>query len=421
MSAQNDAGGTRQAAASDWRQPLAATIVLQTTAAYLFHVIPTLAPALSDATGSGQSLAGWLVALNTVGSIAFLLAGTPLIRRYGAIRSLQAGLAVGALGLLLLPWPSVAAVAIGSTLMGLGYGPSSPAASDVLQRFAPAQHRVLIFSIRQAGVPLSGVIAGAMLPPLYTWGGWPAVLVVSLAMVGLAIAAVQPVRGRVDDERRRSDAITLGQILSPANLLVPLRAVRDASGLGRVAVAGACLAVGHGCWGAFFVTFAHEVLGLSLIDSGLAFAIMQGAGIFGRIGLGWLADQIGSGLVVLKGAAVASALCSLLLALSGPGTPFAVIAVLAAAAGLSVSSWNGVQIAVVAGAVPRSNITASTSGATVLIFLGYVLGPAIFALILGLTGSFPLAFIVTAVVTLVALILTPASLPRSTTERSHIG
>ena len=399
----NEAPAAPTPASLDWLRPLGATLLLQTMSAYLFNVVPTLAPIIVSSTGSTQSLVGWLAAINTTGSIAFLLTGTPLIRRYGAIRSLQLGIGMGGIGLLLLAVPFAGAVMLGTVLMGLGYGPSSPAASDVLQRYAPARHRVLIFSIRQAGVPLSGVIAGLLLPYLYVTGGWGAVIGVSLMFVVMAAATVQPLRSTVDATRDLTERISTRRLLSPANIMVPIRAVNAAPGLRRIAFAGACLAVGHGCWTAYFVTYATQVLGLSLVDAGGAFAVMQAFGIVGRITLGWIADRIGSGLAVMRAVAVASAATSATIAFAGPSLSYLGLCALAATAGISVSSWNGVQVAVIAGRVPPNSITASASGATVLVFLGFVAGPIVFAMLLAATGSFVPGYLMTAAATLLAL------------------
>jgi hypothetical protein len=53
---------------------------------------------------------------------------------------------------------------IGTLLIGVSIGPPSSAGMDVVQRFAPPRHRNLLFSVKQAGVPLGGVIAGLLLP-----------------------------------------------------------------------------------------------------------------------------------------------------------------------------------------------------------------------------------------------------------------
>lgn len=386
----------------DWFAPLGATLAMQATGSYLFNVVPTLAPSIVATTAMSPAFVGWLVAVNTLGSIAFMAVGTPLIRRYGAIRALQAGVLLGLVGAMLFAVPSALAIVVGSILMGLGYGPSSPAGSDILQRFAPPRYRVTIFSIRQAGVPLSGVIAGLLLPQLYTFGGWGAVTAATALIVTAAVLAVEPVRARVDVERDRGQVITLSSLMSPANLMMPIRAVTAAPGLRRIAMAGACLAVGHGCWSAYFVTYATDVLHLSLIEAGGAFAVMQACCIAGRVMLGWLADRIGSGIRVLSTVSLLSAATSIGLVALGSGLSYAGLCGLAAIAGLTISSWNGVQVATIAGRADRRNITASASGATMLVFMGYVAGPAAFAALLAATGSYTVAFAATALVTLAA-------------------
>ncbi|WP_417276298.1 hypothetical protein [Castellaniella sp.] len=49
---------------------------------------------------------------------------------------------------------------VGALLIGLGYGPITPA------------HRMsFVFSIKQTGVPLGGVLAGLVVPGLAQWIG----------------------------------------------------------------------------------------------------------------------------------------------------------------------------------------------------------------------------------------------------------
>ena len=388
-----------------WLAPLGATFTLQTVNAYLYSVIPTLAPVLSASAGVSRSFVGWLAAISTLGSIAFMLLGTPLIRRYGAIRVLQAGTVLGGAGVLLFYAPGMLPILIGTVLMGLGYGPSTPAGSDVLQRFAPARHRGLVFSMRQAGVPLSGLAAGLVLPSLYTAGGWDAVVLSSIGIVAFSVMLVQPVRSRVDANRDAQEHVTLRRLLSPANLAVPLRAVRAVPGMPRIAFAGSCLAVGHGCWAAYLVTYLTDALGESLVDAGVVFAVMQGAGVGGRLLLGWISDRVGSGAAVMRGVALASAATSLVLVLAAPMLSPMQLWAFAALAGITVMSWNGVQVALVAARAPRDGIAACSSGATTLLFLGFVAGPAAFALLLDATHSYLVCFGATAAVTLLGGLL----------------
>ena len=372
----------------DWLRPLIATLLIQITSAFLSRLVPTIAPVLQDERGMSESLIGYLAGFATVGSIAFLLAGGPMIRRLGPIRSLQLGLVASAAGIALIALPSSAALFVGMLLVGLGYGPSSPAGTDVLQRYAPAQHRSLIFSIKQAGVPMGGVLAGLILPALVSLFGWQACLIFAVLVVGLCIASVQPMRASIDAGRDRAQHVAVSAFLSWSNIMQPLRTVFALPQIARIGMTGATLAISQGVWFAFLVTLLVSDAGLTLAQAGLLFAIMQAAGVPGRIMLGFIADRVGSGRTTLIVVGVVSALTSLALTVIGPGTPFPLMVAFFALAGVTVSSWNGVQLAEIARLAPREALQDISSGATVLIFIGYVVGPAGFALLVQLTGSF---------------------------------
>lgn len=372
----------------DWLRPLIATLLVQITSAFLARLVPTIAPVLQDQRGMSEALIGYLYGFSTLGSIAFLLAGGPMMRRYGPIRSLQIGLVASALGIVLIAFPSSAVLFIGMLLVGLGYGPSSPAGSEVLQRYAPPQHRSLIFSIKQAGVPIGGVLSGLILPALVIGFGWQSCLIFAALVVVVCIASVQPMRASIDAERDRTQHMALSAFLSWSNIMQPLRTVFALPQIAKIGMTGATLAISQGAWFAFLVTFLVAEVELSLPQAGLLFAIMQATGVPGRIVLGYIADRAGSGRMTLIIVGVASCLTSLALAFMGPQTPFPLMALFFGIAGMTISSWNGVQLAEIARLSPRDSLQDITSGATVLIFIGYVVGPAGFALLNQLSGSF---------------------------------
>jgi hypothetical protein len=78
----------RASSAAGWIGPLLAMLVVQATSAFLSRLIPTLAPTLMAELGWSETEIGYLAALNTVGSILFLLSGAPLMWRTGPIRAL---------------------------------------------------------------------------------------------------------------------------------------------------------------------------------------------------------------------------------------------------------------------------------------------------------------------------------------------
>jgi predicted MFS family arabinose efflux permease len=381
-----------------WLSVLAATVLLQAVSAFLTRVAPTIAPYLMDEVGLPVSAIGHLSAIGTVGSMVFLLIGAPIIRRFGCIRILQIGTAVAALGALMFLVPHAVAAVLAVLLIGLGYGPSPAAGSEVLQRYSPPDRRSLIFSVKQAGVPVGGMMAGLILPPAVLAFGVAGAVASCLVISVVAVALVQPLRAEVDAERSKGERIDIGSIFAAGNLLAPFRAVAASPHIAVVALAGTCFATGQGIWFAYLVTFMVLKLDCSLGFAGTVFAVMQATSIFGRIALGWLADRVGSGAVVLAVAGLASALCSIGLAMAQKSWPVATMFALSGLAGVAVSSWNGVQVAEVVRLSPQAHIHTTVAGATMVIFLGYVAGPILFAVLIGATGRYDLGFLAVAAV-----------------------
>lgn len=374
-----------------WQVALGTTLLVQTANSFLARMPGILAPDLTRALGVAPEAIGILQAAVMAGSILFLLAGMPLIRRTGPIRALQIGLACGAAGCLLLLLPLWGTALVGAVLMGLGYGPSAPAASNVLQRHAPTRHRNLVFSVKQAGVPLGGVLAGLALPALAAWDLRLALLAAAVAVAAAALLA-EAGRRRIDNDRSPSQRLSLAAFLAPRNLAAPFRAVAAAPGLVRIAVAGLGFAIGQGAWFAFLVTFLVLELGYDLALAGAVFAATQASGVAGRVLLGWLSDRLGSGLVTLRLLAMLSALTLAATALA-PGWPGWAVAALGLVGGITVASWNGLVLAEIARFATPERIGEATSGAVLVTFLGYIIGPAGFSALLSAGLSWGAAFL----------------------------
>ncbi len=398
-------------AVSHWMTPLLLTLAVQIVSSFLQRMPPAIAPALTGTYNLSPESIGYLSASNVVGAILFLFLGAPLLRRLGSVRSLQVGLLLGALGALLFALPAPATLLIATLMMGFGYGPSTPAGSDILQRHAPARHRSLIFSVKQAGVPVGGILAGLILPYLVELGGLSLCLWFAAGFAALTAFLMQPYRAAIDVERDRSQSLHPRQFLSFGNISKPINALRETPQLMQVAMSGTCLAVGQGIWISFLVTILVNKMSMSLTMAGLYFAIMQGAGVFGRVLLGWASDRLGSGRLTLRLAMICSALTTLCLPFVTPEWSLLGITLLCIVAGITVTSWNGVQIAEIAQLAPSHQVHEASSGATLVLFVGYVAGPAGFALLTSLTGSIPFGLYVTSIIIACGLLILPAKRP----------
>src|SRR6476620_4749658 len=184
---------------------LATTLAIQALVAMAVLTVPAMAPAMAESLGVSPTLIGAYVAIVYIGAmLASLLAG-PLVIRYGAIRVSQLGLLVCAAGLALLAKaPGLVSTAIGAFLVGVGYGPITPASTHLLARTTPPHRMALVFSVKQTGVPLGGAMAGALVPALLLAGGVDAALL-AVAFGNIVCALIsQPMRAGMDSDREPS-------------------------------------------------------------------------------------------------------------------------------------------------------------------------------------------------------------------------
>jgi len=143
-------------------------------------------------------------------------------------------------------------------------------------------------------------------------------------------------------------------------------------------------------WMAFLTLYLQGIVGLTLLAASRYLALAQGGGALGRIAFGLLSDRAFGGRrrAPLLIAGCGSALCSLALALTGPGSQALWLAPLALVFGFVGIGWNGVQHTLMAElAGPRSAGTAVGLGLA-LSSLGVTLGPPLFGAFVERAGGY---------------------------------
>ena len=373
-------------AGASWKVALSVTLLMQTVAAFLNQAVPVLAPLLTGSAGLPPEAAGHLSALGTLGVLVFLIVGGPILARLGPVRTLQAGALLGAAGMALASIGGTPALAAAAMLIGLGYGPTPPAGSRILAATAPPSHRSLIFSVKQAGAPLGGMVAGLVLAPVAVAWGWPAALALAITIALLSALAIQPSRLSLDVEREPGRPVGLRALFSRRNLVGPFAALRLHPLLPPLTALACSLATVQGCFFAFAVTWLTETRGMSLVQAGGVFAAMQGGGVLARVVLGWMADRTGNAAMNLIGQGLGGAAVVAVFVLLPP-LGFGWTLLLGGLAGSLVASWNGIYQAEIARLSPPGRIAEATAGSSTLCFLGYLVPPAIFAGLVTLTGS----------------------------------
>lgn len=383
IQSQNDAAGT-------WRV-LAITLAVQAMVAMAVLTVPSMAPAMARALAVSPSLVGVYIAAVYVGALLSSMAAGPLVTRLGAVRVSQLGLLGCAAGMALqAAWPAVPVALAGAFITGLGYGPITPASSHLLVRTAPPHRVALIFSLKQTGVPLGGVLAGALVPSMAVAAGASA----ALWAVGIACAActllAQPIRRSLDADR------TPGRPIGLAGLWQPLKMVAGHPRLRRLAAVSFVFSAMQMCLATYLVTYLNADLGFTLVAAGVALSVSQVGGVAGRILWGWMADRWVPPVRMLAALAILMALCSLGTGVLPAGAAPFLLLPLVALFGASATGWNGVYLAEVAREAPAGSAGAATGGSLAFTFLGVVVGPMAFGLAAGLGEGYRLGYLLMA-------------------------
>jgi len=366
---------------------LAITLAVQSLVSAAALVVPVLAPVISLSAGVGAQLVGVYVSLMYLGAMLGSLMAGGWVARQGAIRASQWGLALCAAGLLLSLSGHAALLAAGAVMLGLGYGPITPASSHLLIQTTPARRMSFVFSVKQTGVPLGGVLAGLLAPKMEIGIGWRGTLLAT-ALACLACAALaQTVRTALDADRKPGRRVGLGDLRTPLALIFSRRP------LALLAGASLCFSAMQWSFSAYLVTYLHDSLAYTLVAAGMMLSLGQVAGVVGRLVWGWCADRYLGAVTMLAVLALLMGLGAAALALLPAGAPVPVVALALVVLGAAAVGWNGVYLAEVARQAPPGKAGLATGGALTCTFLGVVLGPPLFGAMASLLGGYRLAFI----------------------------
>ncbi|MBK1659277.1 MFS transporter [Paracraurococcus ruber] len=363
---------------------LAATTAAQALATLTVFVLPVLAPLAARDLGAAPHWVGWQVAIVycAASATSFLSAGA--LRRWGSARCTQAALAAAGLACLLLLLFGLVGAALGAVLIGLGYGLTNPAATEVLARLAPPRRRAMIFAIKQTGVPIGGTLAGLLLPSLAGALGWRGAIL-ALALVLLLAAAGFGVFDRPWAAERDPGA----RLIAGAG--GGWRALRDRPGLPGLAAISGLYSGFQLALGTYTVAMLVEEFGWTPVAAGLAAATTQAVGAAARLGWGALADRWGDGPRILALIGGITVLGGLLVPLA-PAWPAGAVILLFCLLGGSAAGWNGVLMAEAARLAAPGRAGEAAGAVLAIAFAGVVVGPSLLGALVAAAGSYALAF-----------------------------
>jgi MFS family permease len=370
------------------RATLPVTLLVQSAVAAAILAPAVAAPRMLPDLGMGPAVVGIYIAIVYLGAMGSSQWGAALVKRWGPIRTSQVALAACALGLLLVGVPHALPAIAGALLLGIGYGPITPASSEMLARTTPPERYSLVFSVKQTGVPLGGALAGLMVPVVLNAAGtvWSLAQIALLCVLGVALAA--PLRAGLDALRDPASPLpTLARTAQPVRFVLAHPLLR------RIALCTLVFSTVQVSLTSFLVSFLNGELHWTLVAAGAALSASQAAGVVGRIAWGLLADRWrGGARLTLLALACAMAAAGVAMLLLRPDTTHAWAVLLLVAYGATAIGWNGVYLATVARSVPHGQAAMATAGSLFFTYFGVVIGPPLFGWIGSATGSLAFAF-----------------------------
>ena len=372
---------------------LGTMFIAQVVSTLSIQTIPVLAPAAAADIGVDPGMIGVFGAVLYIGGAVVSLICSGLILGHGSLRVSQACLVLAAVALAIAGGAHWALFLLTGLLVGMAYGPTTPASSNLLVRHTPSRFLALVLSIKQMGVPIGGAAAGLLVPVLVVRFGWDGAVWCVAAICAVTALVMQPTRRELDADRDPNQPPIRWR-----DLVDPILRVWKHPRLRELAMISMAYASAQSVVNIFFVTYVVASTGLSLIQAGLALTIAQFAAAFGRLFWGAVGDWLGR-RSVLAGLGFAMSGCAVAMAAFTPEWPFWSILLVGALFGGTAVGWHGVFLAEITSVVDTHETSRATGGVLFFTYFAIVIVPTAFSVIIAVTGGYDWAFALVTVLT----------------------
>jgi len=348
----------------------------QTAYSAVFLGIPVLAPALQNEYDLDLTQVGLAIAAANGGSIFTLLAWGLLADRVGERSVLGAGLAGCAAGLLVAAFaPSFAVLVLALAVAGAAGASVNAASGRAVMSWFRRDQRGFALGIRQTALPIGGLLAALVLPPVAAAGGVRAGLTVLAA--GCLAAAIAGASGLREAPHGEEELKDIGH---------PMRDPR----MWRLSIGSGFVLAAQISILSFLILFLHQERGLSTAAAAGVFAVIQALGAVLRIVSGRWSDRVHARIAPLRrlALALAATLAAAAVLLSAPLV--ILIPVFVAAGALSLS-WNGLSFTAAAELAGRARAGAALGFQQTALAITSAAAPPAFAVVVE-SGSWSLAY-----------------------------
>lgn len=377
--------------------PLLATLAVQTLATGAAYSIPAVAPEIALHLGIAPTLVGIYISIVYGVGICSALLSPAIVYRRGAVRVSQA-VALSALGMLLTAATgTLGAILLSAALMGLAYGATAPSSTHLLVPRTPPAHMNMVLSLRQIGVPLGGMLAGLLMPPLTLWAGWQTALLMQVVPVILTIAVLELMRPRWEPR-------TEGAVPGSTGLRAMAHLLLASGPLQRLSFAAFVYSGLQICFIVFMTTQLTSVVGFDLVSAGRTLALYQLAGVIARPIWGWLADHVLPARLLLAIQGCIMCLAAILAGNFTPEWPWLAVVAVSMMAGATASGYTGIAYAEYA-RLGGARRTEATGIGSAFMFAGVMVLPLLTSAMLTYNKNYTIAYTVIGVPALLAGLL----------------
>jgi MFS family permease len=373
------------------------TLVVQATISLLAGSVPVLAPKIAESRNWSVDVIALYAPVVYV--VAFLtnFQIPQLLSRFGGMGLSLVCIACSALGLLCLLPPTAMVAVIMPVAIGVATGAMNPASAQILGPRTTDRNASLVMSIKQSGVPLGAMLAGALMPALAMRYGWQAAVLCLALPSALMIGALLP-------SVRWLNGAAIARPSGRYRPLAPVGRLLAIPGMWSLIVAGAAFSAMLVCLRSFLTVYLVNDLHLSLAAAGQIFGVSQGAGMIGQIGWAALSDRLLAPPLTMGLVGLLMTSAALLTAAFTTDWPVLGIVVVSILYGLTAAGFVPVVLGEVARRATPGDAGALTGGANLFLLGGVVAGPLAFGMVATSLG-YPAAFVFIAACTFLTSIL----------------
>ena len=367
-------------------------------------MLSPLGPYIREALNMNFTQFGLLFTFANGGTMVMLWITGPLVDKFGVRKVLLTGLIAMGFVIFIAGRTNAAVQLMGMELLvGITQSVAGPTGTKMVSTWFDSKERGTMLGVKQAGIPVASIIAGAVLPSICAAVGWRGAFnAVSVLLFALAVITALLYR----DSDVMKEMLANNQSASRTRL-------RDVAGdvftKDQILLAVGCMLL----MGAQFVVSSNMSNYLSAnalaslgdnarIVAGSVYSIACVAGVIGRVVFGMIADKKKAPKQTIMGMNVFAVIILFVIAFKGTTLSTTGAYVIFFLYGLTAFAFTGIQLALAADLTTMRAIGSAASFTLSLGFAGMMIMPPIFGAVVDANG-FTAGYIFLAIASIVGL------------------